>query len=64
MGIKNGVNLKLLSLCMGHARTQMTEHYIAEAGLTEQVQRAAFQVAYGHEYPLVEMIGSRFGSTC
>src|SRR5438552_3836162 len=47
MGIKNGVNLKLLSLCMGHARTQMTEHYIAEAGLTAQVQSAAWQVAYG-----------------
>jgi integrase len=50
MGIKNGVNLKLLSLCMGHARTQMTEHYIAEAGLTAQVQEAAWQVAYGHEH--------------
>ncbi|HEV3081364.1 MAG TPA: site-specific integrase [Gemmataceae bacterium] len=50
MGIKNGVNLKLLSLCMGHARTQMTEHYIAEAGLTAQVQQAAWQVAYGHEH--------------
>src|ERR1700757_5096190 len=48
MGIKNGVNLKLLSLCMGHARTQMTEHYIMEAGLTEQVQEAARRVAYGH----------------
>jgi integrase len=36
MGIKNGVNLKLLSLCLGHVRTQMTEHYIAEAGLTDQ----------------------------
>jgi hypothetical protein len=36
---------------MGHARTQMTEHYIAEAGLTEQVQRAAWQVAYGHGHP-------------
>jgi integrase len=47
MGIKNGVNLKLLSLCMGHVRTQMTEHYIAEAGLTQQVQAAALQVAYG-----------------
>jgi integrase len=47
MGIRNGVNLKLLSLCMGHLRTQMTEHYIAEAGLTEQVQKAAWQVAYG-----------------
>jgi len=47
MGIKNGVNLKLLSLCMGHARTQMTEHYVAEAGLTAQVHEAAWQVAYG-----------------
>ncbi len=47
MGIRNGVNLKLLSLCMGHVRTQMTEHYIAEAGLTQQVQEAAWQVAYG-----------------
>jgi len=25
----------------------MTEHYIAEAGLTDQVQQAAWQVAYG-----------------
>src|SRR3982074_2998488 len=41
MGVKNGVNLKLLSLCMGHARTQQTEHYIAEAGLTEHVRQAA-----------------------
>jgi integrase len=48
MGIRNGVNLKLLSLCMGHVRTQMTEHYIAEAGLTQEVQQAAWQVAYGH----------------
>src|SRR5262249_44298390 len=47
MGIRNGVNLKLLSLCMGHVRTQMTEHYIMEAGLTAQVQEAAWQVAYG-----------------
>jgi integrase len=47
MGIKNGVNLKLLSLCMGHVRTQMSEHYIAEAGLTNQVHQAAWQVAYG-----------------
>jgi integrase len=47
MGIKNGVNLKLLSLCMGHVRTQMTEHYIAEAGLTNHVQQAAWQIAYG-----------------
>src|SRR5260370_3874031 len=46
-GIRNGVNLKLLSLCMGHVRTQMTEHYVLEAGLTEHVQQAAWQVAYG-----------------
>src|SRR5438128_2146467 len=32
---------------MGHARTQMIEHYIAEAGLTEQVQEAAWQIACG-----------------
>jgi integrase len=47
MGIKNGVNLKLLSLCMGHARTHMTEHYIAKAGLSQQVQQAARQVVCG-----------------
>ena len=47
MGIRNGVNLKLLSLCMGHTRTQMTEYYIMEAGLTAQVQEAAWQVDYG-----------------
>jgi integrase len=47
MGIRNGVNLKLLSLCMGHVRTHVTEHYIAEAGLTGQVQQAAWQVACG-----------------
>ena len=41
------MNLKLLSLCMGHVRTQMTEHYVAEAGLTTQVQEAAWQIAYG-----------------
>jgi integrase len=45
MGIKNGVNLKLLSLCMGHARTHMTEHYIAEAGLTDQPGRLLTDIA-------------------
>ena len=54
MGIKNGVNLKLLSLCMGHVRTQMTEHYIAEAGLTDQVHQAAWQVAYGPQIVLAQ----------
>ncbi len=31
----------------------MTEHYIAEAGLTDQVQEAAWRVAYGNSviYP-------------
>jgi integrase len=47
MGIRNGVNLKLLSLCMGHSSVSMTEHYIAEAGLTNEVQAAALQVAFG-----------------
>jgi integrase len=59
MGIKNGVNLKLLSLCMGHVRTQMTEHYISEAGLTEQVQQAALQVAYGPGMPLAQAAVAR-----
>jgi integrase len=47
MGIKNGTNLKLLSLCMGHTRTQQTEDYISAAGLTEDVHLAALQIAYG-----------------
>jgi integrase len=47
MGIKNKVNLKLLSLCMGHSDTRTTEIYIDEAGLTDDVQQAALQVAYG-----------------
>jgi integrase len=46
-GVKHNVNLKLLSLCMGHADTRITEHYIHEAGLTENVQQAALEVAYG-----------------
>jgi integrase len=46
-GIKNRVNLKLLSLAGGHARTQMTEHYIHEAGLTEDVYEGAIQAVYG-----------------
>jgi integrase len=55
MGIKNGVNLKLLSLCMGHVRTQMTEHYISEAGLTDQVQQAAMRVAYGSKHVCLKL---------
>jgi integrase len=46
-GIKNKVNLKLLSLAMGHCSTVMTEYYVAEAGLTEEVQEAALQIVYG-----------------
>jgi hypothetical protein len=56
MGIKNGVNPKLLSLCMGHARIQMTEHYIAEAGLNVQEQQAAWQVVHGQ---IVRRIAAR-----
>jgi hypothetical protein len=33
---------------LGRVRDEMTEHYIAKAGLTHQVQQAAWQVAYGH----------------
>jgi integrase len=46
-GIKKKVNLKLLSLCMGHSDCRTTEHYIHEAGLTEDVQEAALQVLHG-----------------
>jgi hypothetical protein len=34
----------------------MTEHYIAEAGLTKQVQQAAWQVAYGPAHPSATML--------
>jgi integrase len=47
VGIKNKVNLKLLSLCMGHADVRTTEIYIAEAGLVDEVKEAALQVVYG-----------------
>ena len=47
MGIKHRVNLKLVSLAMGHADVRMTEKYIHEAGLTEDVRQAALQIAYG-----------------
>jgi integrase len=46
-GIKNRVNLKLLSLAGGHVSTHMTEHYIHEAGLTEDVYEGALQAVYG-----------------
>ncbi|HEV3448394.1 MAG TPA: tyrosine-type recombinase/integrase [Gemmataceae bacterium] len=46
-GIKNRVNLKLLSLAGGHTSTQMTEKYIHEAGLTEDVYEGALQAVYG-----------------
>jgi len=47
MGVKNNVNLKLLSLAGGHSSTAMTEHYIMESGLSDDVLKAALQVAYG-----------------
>ncbi len=47
MGIKNKVNLKLLSLAMGHTQTTQTEHYISAEALTEDVKLAALQVAFG-----------------
>jgi integrase len=47
VGIKNGVNLKLLSLAMGHQDVRMTEKYINQTALADDVQKAALQVAYG-----------------
>ncbi len=46
-GIRHGVNLKLLSLALGHASTAMTEHYVYDAGLGVDVQQAVMQIAYG-----------------
>jgi integrase len=46
-GIKNKVNLKLLSLAMGHTDVRTTQNYIDEAGLTPEVHEAALQVAFG-----------------
>ena len=40
-------NSRLAQGTMGHGRTQMTEHYIAVAGLTAQVQAAALRVVSG-----------------
>jgi integrase len=53
-GIKQKVNLKLLSLAMGHTNTKMTEHYIDESGLSDEVIQAALQVAHGPGAYLVE----------
>jgi integrase len=46
-GTKAGVNLKLLSLVLGHSSTVMTEHYIETSGLSNEVLQAAMQTAYG-----------------
>jgi integrase len=45
--VRHGVNLKLLSLALGHSSTVMSEWYVAEAGLTDEVQAAALQIVYG-----------------
>jgi integrase len=45
-GIKNRVNLKLLSLAMGHSRTTTTELYL-NGDLSEDVREAALQINYG-----------------
>jgi integrase len=53
-GAKNGVNLKLLSLAMGHTSVAMTEKYIASSGLSDEVRRAALQITSGPgAYPVV-----------
>jgi hypothetical protein len=46
-GVKNNVNLKLLSLCMGHARVSTTELYVDESSLGDSIDQAALQIIYG-----------------
>jgi len=53
-GIKNKVNLKLLSVAMGHSDVRMTEHYIYDAGLGEEVQDAALQANFGQSIQTIE----------
>ena len=53
-GVKNKVNLKLLSLAMGHADVRMTERYVYDAGLGEEVQEAVLQANYGESVETVE----------
>jgi len=47
MGVKNKVHLKLLSRCLGHTTVTMTEKYIDNDSLTDDVQQAALEVIYG-----------------
>jgi integrase len=46
-GIRNKVNLKLLSMNMGHKTTTMTEYYVDEGGLDDELLAAAMQIVYG-----------------
>jgi integrase len=46
-GVRNGVNLKLLSLALGHTSVVMSEKYVWSAGLADDVQQAALQIVYG-----------------
>jgi integrase len=43
-GVRNGVNLKILSDIMGHANINMTLHYVHIAGNTELLREAVEQV--------------------
>jgi integrase len=48
-GAKNNVNLKLLSLALGHADCRTTEVYLNEESLSESVKDAALSIVYGPE---------------
>jgi integrase len=46
-GIKHNVNLKIMSLLMGHADVRMTEHYIDESSLKAEICAGAIKVNHG-----------------
>lgn len=46
-GVKNGVNLKLISLAMGHASIVMTEGYVTDESLADEVLAATAQINHG-----------------
>jgi hypothetical protein len=62
--VRNKVQLKLLSLAMGHASTTMTEKYVLESGLSDDVRLAAVQAMYGEtavvkeDQPAVRVVSS------
>jgi len=53
-GVRNNVNLKLLSLAGGHSSTAMTEKYVWAAGLGPEVQEAALRINFGESIETIE----------